>query len=251
MEVACFFPRLLGNRRVWIRRCWSPNSEIEISWNMEILQVFSVVLLGIALVYSTEICQESDYTIIKCGAPGRDGAPGKDGKNGLNGEKGEPGPPGLPGADGRPGANGEKGPIGEKGEKGDSGASALTFSKSAAAAGNKIYISQGVTANYNDAKAACTSVGGQLPIPLNEDENNAVKKIALQYNLSAYLVINDFLDEGTFRYLNGEKIKYSNWYDNQPDNYKLNEDCVEMYGDGKWNDRNCDVKLLIICEFIL
>ncbi|XP_056386056.1 pulmonary surfactant-associated protein A-like [Hyla sarda] len=249
---------------------------------MKILQVFSVVLLGIALVYSTEICQESDYTIIKCGAPGRDGAPGKDGKNGLNGEKGVAGPrgpPGLPGADGRPGKNGEQGPKGEKGEKGDSGASvleplkfqlgildrrllkvesnvqtlrnALTFSKSAAAAGNKIYISQGVTANYNDAINTCAGTGGQLPIPLNEDENNAVKKIVNQYNFFAYLGVNDLQDEGTFRYLNGEKIKYSIWYDNQPDNYKLNEDCVEMYGDGKWNDQNCNEKRLIICEFIL
>ncbi|XP_056386511.1 pulmonary surfactant-associated protein A-like isoform X2 [Hyla sarda] len=129
--------------------------------------------------------------------------------------------------------------------------SALTFSKSAAAAGNKIYISQGVTANYNDAINTCARAGGQLPIPLNEDENNAVKKTVNQYNFFAYLGVNDLQDEGTFRYLSGEKIKFSIWYDNQPDNSKLNEDCVEMYGDGKWNDQNCDEKRLIICEFIL
>ncbi|XP_056419611.1 mannose-binding protein-like [Hyla sarda] len=99
---------------------------------MPVLQVFSMVLLGIALVYSTEICYETDYTLIKCGAPGKDGLPGTHGINGLNGEKGERGPigpAGPPGLDGRPGPKGEQGPQGEKGERGDSGASVLEVLK--------------------------------------------------------------------------------------------------------------------------
>ncbi|XP_056387420.1 pulmonary surfactant-associated protein D-like [Hyla sarda] len=223
--------------------------------------------------FATQICKEGEtYSVFTCGAPGKDGKPGV---NGPRGDKGKQGPPGLPGIAGPRGIQGIQGPQGEKGDSEASGlddiktqitslngrlnslqskveqqGKALIFFKGAAAAGDKIYISQGDQANYNDAKAACTSVGGQLPIPLNEDENNAVKKIRKQYNLNSFLDINDLQDEGTFRYPNGEKIRYSNWNNKEPNNDYGVEDCVEIIEGGKWNDKNCDEKHLIICEFI-
>ncbi|XP_056423932.1 pulmonary surfactant-associated protein D-like [Hyla sarda] len=246
---------------------------------MPVLQVFSVVLLGIALVYSTEICYETDYTLIKCGAPGKDGLPGTHGKNGLNGEKGERGPigpAGPPGLDGRPGPKGEQGPQGVKGERGDSGASVLealklqlglldgrimkmqsnlvslrkafALYKGVKIAGDKIYISDGTQAVYDVAKSTCTMAGAQLASPQNSDENQAVLAIRTQYGVSPFLGINDIMTEGTFRYSNGEVISYTNWAPNEP-NQSGAENCVEMYETGKWNDRSCGEKRLVICEF--
>ncbi|XP_056423934.1 pulmonary surfactant-associated protein D-like [Hyla sarda] len=246
---------------------------------MPVLQVFSVVLLGISLVYSTEICQETNYTIIKCGAPGKDGLPGTQGINGLNGEKGAQGPvgpAGPPGLEGRPGPKGEKGPQGEKGERGDSGASVLEALKlqlgvldgkvtklqsnlvslrkafalyrGVKLAGDKIYISDDTQAVYDVAKSTCTMAGAQLASPQNNDENQAVLTIRTQYGVSPYLGINDIMTEGTYRLPNGNVISYTNWAPNEP-NQGAGEDCVEMYDTGKWNDRSCGEKRLVICEF--
>ncbi|XP_069812456.1 pulmonary surfactant-associated protein D [Dendropsophus ebraccatus] len=250
-----------------------------IAWNMHIPSVFSVLVLGIALAHSTQICQESDYTIVKCGAPGRDGLPGKDGKNGLNGDKGEQGPrgpPGLPGVDGRPGRDGEQGPRGEKGERGDIGTSVLEalklqlssmdgritkvqsnlgalkkafgFFKGVRVVGDKFYVSDGTQTTYEGAKSACANAGGQLASPQNSDENQAVLVIRNQYGVAPYLGINDILTEGTFRYSTGNGLIYTNWFSGEPNNLG-DEDCVEMYDNGKWNDKSCGEKRLVICEY--
>ncbi|XP_073430890.1 pulmonary surfactant-associated protein D-like isoform X2 [Dendrobates tinctorius] len=225
---------------------------------------------------ATQVCQDtqSSCSIITCGAPGKDGQPGVDGKNGSKGEKGDTGPPGLQGAIGPEGRQGQQGPPGEKGESGAAGYEALklqmsalngrlnslqlkleqqkkafTFYKEATAAGDKIYVSKGEQAIYNDAKSACTNAGGQLASPQNAEENKAVLEFRKVYNVSPYLGINDLVNEGSFRYPNGELIRYSNWNAKEPNNDNGVEDCVEMYENGNWNDKNCNEKRLIICEF--
>ncbi|XP_063814817.1 pulmonary surfactant-associated protein D-like [Pseudophryne corroboree] len=242
------------------------------------------ILLCVPLVLSgTQICSDPDnnaYSIITCGAPGKDGLPGKDGTNGLKGEKGEQGltgPAGLPGIAGPPGLRGEQGPSGPKGEKGDSGTSALealrkqvltlngqvnalqsqltqqkkafTFFKGGANAGEKIYVSNGGQTDFIDAKSVCSKAGGQLASPRNTAENQAVLSIRSQYEVHAYLGITDIQAEGTFRYLTGERITYSNWATGEPNNVQGVEHCAEMYDTGKWNDKNCSEKRLVICEF--
>ncbi|XP_063289941.1 pulmonary surfactant-associated protein D-like [Pelobates fuscus] len=186
---------------------------------------------------------------------------------GLQGTKG---PPGIPGP---PGLTGQQGSPGQKGERGDSRASALealelkvtsmeqqlrskleaqkkalVFSKGANS-GDKIYITNGQEATYYDGKAICSSAGGQLASPTNAEENRAVLAVALQNKKNPFLGINDIQTEGSFRYPNGRIISYSNWKPGEPNNVKGNEDCVEMYDSGLWNDKNCGEKRLIICEF--
>ncbi|XP_063819488.1 pulmonary surfactant-associated protein D-like [Pseudophryne corroboree] len=278
---------------------------------MQTLQVFCGLLCLSLVLSGTQICNDPDnnaYSIITCGAPGKDGLPGKDGKNGLNGENGEQGQPGQSGPQGiagPPGAKGEKGPSGQKGEKGDCDTSALqaltaqltsldgktnalqskltqqqtalqaltaqltsldgrvntlqskltqqqtafTFFKGRATSGEKIYVSNGDKANYNDGKMACAKKGGQLASPRNVNENQAVLAISLEYSFPPFLGINSMQTKGTFRYLSGEIITYSNWSPGEPNNDKGVESCVEMYTNGKWNDKNCKEKRLTICEF--
>ncbi|KAM3913289.1 pulmonary surfactant-associated protein D-like [Leptodactylus fuscus] len=224
---------------------------------------------------TTQTCPDLDSACARltC-APGKDGLPGV---NGLKGEKGDKGAPGSPGVAGPPGPQGEQGPAGPRGEKGESGlpalvslksdtlslsgrvdtiesrldqiVKALTFLKGVTAAGNKIYVTKGDQANYKDGKAVCANTRGQLPSPQNAQENAAVQKIAAQYGVFPYLGINDIDVEGNFRYPDGKAISYLNWAGNEPNNDKGVEDCVEMYFDGNWNDKNCDEKRLLICEY--
>ncbi|XP_063819491.1 pulmonary surfactant-associated protein D-like [Pseudophryne corroboree] len=250
---------------------------------MQAFRVFCV-LLNVSLVLSgTQICKDPDinaYSIITCGAPGKDGLPGKDGKNGLKGETGEqglPGPAGLQGIAGPHGLRGEQGLPGPKGDRGDSGASVLeahrkqiaifdervnklqssltqqknafTFFEGGTTSGGKIYVLNNAQANYNDAKLVCARAGGQLPSPVNAKENQAILDIRKKSPIAIFLGINDIKKEGTFTYPNGENIGYSNWYPGEPNNLNGVENCVEMYENGTWNDTNCAEKRGIICEF--
>uniref|UniRef100_A0A8D2QUG2 C-type lectin domain-containing protein n=1 Tax=Zosterops lateralis melanops TaxID=1220523 RepID=A0A8D2QUG2_ZOSLA len=41
---------------------------------------------------------------------------------------------------------------------------------------------------------------------------------------------------------------YTNWYSNEPSG-RGEEECVEMYTDGTWNDKKCSKSHLIVCQF--
>lgn len=44
-------------------------------------------------------------------------------------------------------------------------------------------------------------------------------------------------------------ITFTKWFLDNPDNYKGNEDCIEMLAiTGEWNDRSCDYNTGFICE---
>ncbi|XP_053307084.1 pulmonary surfactant-associated protein D-like [Spea bombifrons] len=237
--------------------------------------ILSVALVAQSLLFFKD--KDKDCSLLSCG---KDGKPGQDGDDGPMGEKGEKGDQGLigeRGPEGPPGNPGKKGELGEPGAKGEKGGSpaseslisrvnalelqlehlqsavavqlkALTFSRGTFS-GRKIYMTNGVFMNYKEGVQTCTKAGGQLASPQNQAENDAVLALSLENKKSPFLGINDFHVEGTFRYPNGEVISYTNWSPSEPNDQQGNEDCVEMYDDGKWNDKNCHEKQLIICEF--
>ncbi|XP_053307078.1 collectin-46-like [Spea bombifrons] len=250
---------------------------------MKSLHIFCIMALSVDLVRGiVQICQDADKNscTVTCGSPGKDGLPGKDGNVGPKGDKGDQGPQGITGPSGPqgppgvPGAKGEQGPPGPKGDRGDSGASALEAFKSrvnsmeqqlrsaveaqkkalvfaeGTSSGNKIYVTNDLEGTYGEAVQICSRAGGQLASPRNRAENDAVLALALQKNkVKPFLGINDIQSQGTFRYLNGQVIGYSNWGDGEPNNYLEIEDCVEMYENGAWNDRKCDERRPVVCEF--
>lgn len=45
------------------------------------------------------------------------------------------------------------------------------------------------------------------------------------------------------------KITFTKWLSNNPDDYEGNEDCIEMLATtGEWNDMSCDFNTHFICE---
>ncbi|XP_065407849.1 pulmonary surfactant-associated protein D-like [Chrysemys picta bellii] len=207
------------------------------------------------------------------GSVGEKGAKGDKGDRGLQGSSGLQGPKGQIGS---PGLKGDKGSVGEKGTKGDSGLSEInllkrqvstlegqlralqsSFSKykqvimfpNGRIVGEKIFMTSGYEGNFDSLKQRCSQAGGQLASPRNAAENAAIQQIVVLYNKPVFLGINDIQTEGRFKYLNGENIVYSNWQTGEPNNDKGVEDCVEVYSSGKWNDKSCGEKRLIVCEF--
>ncbi|KAM7169882.1 mannose-binding protein C-like isoform 1-T5 [Macrochelys suwanniensis] len=246
---------------------------------------FHILLLAMSLVraYSSSqcTCEEKADTckFIPCGIPGSNGLPGRDGKEGPKGEKGElglRGTQGLPGKAGPSGPKGEKGSVGERGPTGFSGGQELDHLKTQVrelqaqlkalqatvslaqkvllfpngmTVGEKIFKTEGSEGNFETSKATCSQAGGVLASPRNSAENSAIQQIAARHKKLPFLGINDIQTEGTFKHLNGEALGYSNWASNEPNNSEGIEDCVEVHSSGKWNDKSCAEKRLIICEY--
>ncbi|KFM07217.1 Pulmonary surfactant-associated protein A, partial [Aptenodytes forsteri] len=114
--------------------------------------------------------------------------------------------------------------------------------------GDKILASNGKEVDFASALESCEEAGGTLATPMNEEENNAILGIVKQYNRYAYLGIKEGENSGQFKYINGAPLNYTKWHQYEP-NGKGTEKCVEMYTDGSWNDKKCDLYCLTICEF--
>ncbi|OXB72090.1 UNVERIFIED_CONTAM: hypothetical protein H355_008594, partial [Colinus virginianus] len=114
--------------------------------------------------------------------------------------------------------------------------------------GEKIFASNGKEVNFSSALESCEETGGTLATPMNEEENKAIMSIVKQYNRYAYLGIKESNTAGQFKYLNGKPLNYTNWQQYEP-NGKGIEKCVEMYTDGSWKDRKCNLYRLSICEY--
>ncbi|NWQ75420.1 SFPA2 protein, partial [Columbina picui] len=114
--------------------------------------------------------------------------------------------------------------------------------------GEKILASNGKEVGFASALESCEKAGGTLVTPMNEEENNAVLSIVKQYNRYAYLGIKEDDTSGQFKYIDGTPLNYTKWHQHEP-NGKGKEKCVEIYTDGSWNDKKCDLYRLTICEF--
>ncbi|XP_069835331.1 mannose-binding protein C-like isoform X2 [Dendropsophus ebraccatus] len=232
---------------------------------MKLIQLCSFLLYGLFLNAHTTTdnarCEEVSNTcaVISCGThshsgfPGRDGRDGKEGPKGEKGDKGAQGSRGIqgpPGKLGPPGVKGEKGSVGQKGEQGVSATSVLLF-HGGKQSGDKVFVTNGLEENFENAQKTCREAGGALATPRSAAENIATQEILHTKGESskAFLGISDLQVEGIFRYITGEKIIFTNWNLGEPNNSKDNEDCVEIQDNGKWNDIPCNLLRLVICEF--
>lgn len=102
---------------------------------------------------------------------------------------------------------------------------------------------------YSEAKDICVRDGGQLAVPRTLEENQAIFALRSQVNQHTFMGINDIQKEGDFRDPSGVAIRYVNWRAGEPNSFGGNEDCVEMWDDGGWNDENCLSRRFFICEF--
>nr|XP_037864923.1 pulmonary surfactant-associated protein A isoform X3 [Chlorocebus sabaeus] len=172
------------------------------------------------------------------------GTPGIPGECGEKGEPGERGPPGLPAHldeelqatlhDFRRQILQTRG--------------ALSLQESILAIGGKVFSTNGQSATFDAIQEACARAGGHIAVPRSPEENEAIASFVKKYNTYAYVGLIEGPSPGDFRYSDGTPVNYTNWYPGEPAG-RGTEQCVEMYTDGRWNDRNCLYNRLTICEF--
>ncbi|XP_053243409.1 pulmonary surfactant-associated protein A-like isoform X1 [Podarcis raffonei] len=201
------------------------------------------ILLAVAALLVTGDAQETCPQLI-AGPPGPPGHPGPQGLKGRQGEKGDHGIPGLSASEDPKLQDDLKEikyriTIIER---------ALALSGKIVTVGSKVFASTEKTADFNNSVRICKAAHGTIASPMNKKENDAIMSFVKSFNTYVYLGITEGHVPGEFQYLNGESLNYTNWYENEPTG-KGAEKCVEMYSDGTWNDKRCDVYRLTVCEF--
>ena len=68
-------------------------------------------------------------------------------------------------------------------------------------------------------------------------------------NMAAWIGLTDSSLEGTFVWEDGTSFDYNNWSPNEPSGGNSEADCVHLYANGMWNDRQCnDFPSYFVCN---
>lgn len=97
--------------------------------------------------------------------------------------------------------------------------------------------------SWTDAEAFAVTLGGHLASIGSAEENEFVRASVLRFDGTdrrGWIGFTDQVLEGTFAWSDGSAVTYTNWNAGEPNNGgpTLNEDHVEMLGNGVWNDLN-------------
>ncbi|NXR14779.1 SFTPA protein, partial [Semnornis frantzii] len=114
--------------------------------------------------------------------------------------------------------------------------------------GGKIFATNGKKADFHTTLEKCQEAGGSIAAPSNMSENDAILYFVKRYNTYAYIGIKESLIPSKFQFLDGTKLSYTNWHSKEASG-KGEEECVEMYTDGTWNDKKCNQNRLVVCQF--
>ncbi|XP_034318110.2 aggrecan core protein [Magallana gigas] len=118
--------------------------------------------------------------------------------------------------------------------------------------------------NWESAKDHCESIDAYLVEIESSEENTWIFQNIVQqhflpkknfcshnkWDCTVWIGGSDKSKETQFIWSKSKnKITFTKWFLNNPDNHNANEDCIEMLATtGEWNDRPCDYNTHFICE---
>lgn len=139
--------------------------------------------------------------------------------------------------------------------------SCLAFTASAASAsipssaryyGGHMYCVYKADVTWKRAKSLCESKGGHLATITSKGENDFVMNLVSEKSIGyVWLGATDERREGTWRWVTGEKFKYTNWGSGQPDDHLDSEEYMGTYSNASWNDFGLDAGDIhgYVCEW--
>ena len=101
-------------------------------------------------------------------------------------------------------------------------------------------------ATWSEQKAYCETLGGWLAIVRSQADHDLLSNRRPATTSPYYIGANDIDVEGTFKWMDGTSMSYTNWATGEPSNSNNDEDCVQL--SSKWNDVACSTQLRAICE---
>lgn len=111
--------------------------------------------------------------------------------------------------------------------------------------------------DYDTAQKHCYSRGGNLAMPIDQQEFTAVAQyvhdVFYPFNWPVWIGINDRRSDGMYMFENGHRVSYYNWFKDplvtEPNGGVL-ENCVSISSnDGKWWDSDCSRRMYYLCEY--
>ena len=107
--------------------------------------------------------------------------------------------------------------------------------------------------SWTEARDQCEEWSYALVTINDEDEENFLDSVLSSNEFDdMWIGYNDRgeSNEDDFTWTGAPGSDYENWYEDEPNNYGGNEDCVEkrVDFDYKWNDRSCEQDVSFICE---
>ena len=105
--------------------------------------------------------------------------------------------------------------------------------------GHRYQVFNNVSA-WLDAEAFCEQLGGHLATISSQEENDFIYQFIIDAGYtSAYFGLTDRYEEGTWIWVTGEPVTYTNWHTDEPNSEHPNENYGMFYNsfrDGTWND---------------
>ncbi|XP_048244770.1 uncharacterized protein LOC124121271 [Haliotis rufescens] len=106
-----------------------------------------------------------------------------------------------------------------------------------------------VEKNYADAESHCQALGA---IVAPTKDMGELEFVSAFREKGQYIWIGgtDIDTEGTFTWSDGTPFNWTNWGNDQPNNY-ANQDCIESYDETnqyQWNDQDCTFELTFVCR---
>jgi hypothetical protein len=112
--------------------------------------------------------------------------------------------------------------------------------------GHKYYLSN-ASDSWTNAKNAAIALGGHL-VSVNNAAENTFVQTATVIASNIWLGGTDIATEGTFVWNNGDAFTYTNWDPGEPNSAGGNQDELQMYPNGNWDDVE-GINLRYVVEF--
>ena len=117
--------------------------------------------------------------------------------------------------------------------------------------GEQDFIVGSSSMSFSKAESYCESQGTHLASIHNDAENEAALDTCTGGDCWIGLQCYDN-DQFDFEWMDGTEWDYKNWNNGEPNNFMGNilgdEDCVQMYSNGKWNDNKCSKDYKPLCS---
>jgi len=106
---------------------------------------------------------------------------------------------------------------------------------------------EGLSKPWKSARIFCQVLGKKSHLVKIEtkEENDYLKKQFGGYD--SWIGLSDIEKEGEFRWVNGPRVWFSDWFRGEPNDYDKAEDCVHIKN-RNWNDASCFMNMYFICE---
>ena len=101
--------------------------------------------------------------------------------------------------------------------------------------GSSCYAATSTSFTWQAALAEAQGITGGSLVAIGSLAENSFVRTTFANLGSVWIGLNDFATEGSFVWSNGEAVTFTNWAAGEPNQFG-DEDAVEMYNTGVWND---------------